>query len=164
MQVSEVMSSNVKIADPDESVQDAARKMLSDGIGYLPVGSGDKLVGTLTDRDIVTRVIVEGRDPSVRVGEIMTRDVKYCFDDEDIDQIVANMGELQVRSLPVVNRSKRLVGVISLSDAPRSLSGQGRGNNPRRSAFEATIQEARSPAASVANTTGRVSSRTIQED
>lgn len=123
MHVSEVMSSNVKIADPDETVQDAAKKMLSDDVGYLPVGSGDRLIGTLTDRDIVTRVVVAGRDPSVRVGEIMTKEVKYCFDDEDVDQIIANMGELQVRRLPVVNRNKRLVGIISLSDAARSAGG-----------------------------------------
>lgn len=116
MIVSDVMTKGAQIARPDETLQQVARRMATEDIGFMPVGDDDHLVGMITDRDIVIRAVAEGRGHDTLVREIMTRDVKYCFDDESMDEVAQNMGELQVRRLPVVNRDKRLVGVISLAD------------------------------------------------
>jgi CBS domain-containing protein len=117
MKVAELMTSKVHLASPGESLRKVAKRMAADGVGFLPVGENDRLVGTITDRDIVVRAVAEGKDGNATVADVMTRDVKYCFDDEEIEDVVQNMGNIQVRRLPVVNRDKRLVGVISLADA-----------------------------------------------
>jgi CBS domain-containing protein len=111
------MSPKVHLASPGESLRKVAKRMAADGVGFLPVGENDRLVGTITDRDIVVRAVAEGKDGNATVADAMTRDVKYCFDDEEIEDVVQNMGHIQVRRLPVVDRDKRLVGVISLADA-----------------------------------------------
>jgi len=84
--------------------------------GVLPVGENDRLVGIITDRDIAIRGVAEGKGPDAKVREIMSKEVKYCFEDEDIDDVLENMGDLQVRRLPVLSREKRLVGIVSLGD------------------------------------------------
>jgi CBS domain-containing protein len=117
MRVAEVMTRGVCIADPNETIQHAARMMADIDAGVLPVGENDRLVGMITDRDIAVRAIADGRGPDAKVREIMSAEVKYCFEDEDVDQVLKNMGDIQVRRLPVVTRDKRLVGIISLSDA-----------------------------------------------
>jgi len=121
MRVSEIMSRDVETVLPDHSIEDAARMMLAVDSGFLPVEEDDRLVGTITDRDIVVRAVAEGKGPNTRVGEVMTRDVKYCYDHQDIAHVAENMGDLQVRRLPVVDRDKRLVGVISLADIAREV-------------------------------------------
>ena len=80
----------------------------------LPVGEGDRLVGMLTDRDIAVRAVAKGKGPDAKVRDAMTADVKFCFDDEDLDDAVRSMGEQKVRRLPVMSRDKRLVGIVSL--------------------------------------------------
>lgn len=117
MKVSEIMSRDVHIARPDQTLQEVARAMADRDLGFMPVGDDDRLVGTITDRDIVVRALAQGRDGSTLVRDTMTEDVHYCFDDEDTEHVTQNMGNIQVRRLPVVNRDKRLVGVISLADA-----------------------------------------------
>jgi CBS domain-containing protein len=97
-------------------LQQIARRMAAEDIGFMPVGDDDHLIGMITDRDIVIRAVAEGRDARTLVREIMTKDIKYCFEDQDMDQVVQNMGDIQVRRLPVVNRDKRLVGIVSLAD------------------------------------------------
>jgi CBS domain-containing protein len=119
MRVSKVMTRDVETMSPDHSIEDAARMMLALDSGFLPVGEADRLVGTITDRDIAVRAVAEGKDPSTKVSEIMTHDVRYCFEDEDTAHVAKNMGEQQVRRLPVVDRNKRLVGIISLADIAR---------------------------------------------
>ncbi|MBI2257251.1 MAG: CBS domain-containing protein [Proteobacteria bacterium] len=116
MRVHDIMSRNIRIARPDDSIEEAARMMIELDAGFLPVGQDDRLVGTITDRDIAIRGVGQGKGCDTTVDEIMSHDVKYCFDDQEIDEIADNMGDIQVRRLPVVNRDKRLVGVISLSD------------------------------------------------
>lgn len=116
MRVSECMTKNVRIADPDQSIRDAAQMMGSLDAGVLPVGENDRLLGMITDRDIAIRGIAEGKGPETKIREVMSKEVKYCFEDEDIDHVLHNMGDLQVRRLPVLNRDKRLVGIISLGD------------------------------------------------
>jgi CBS domain-containing protein len=116
MQVSEAMSGDVKIASPGQSIRDAARLMSELDAGVLPVGENDKLVGMITDRDIAIRAVATGKPPTTSVREIMSGEVKYCFADEDLDDVAENMAEIKVRRLPVLNRQKRLVGIVSLGD------------------------------------------------
>jgi CBS domain-containing protein len=120
MKVSEMMSADVCVVAPDDSLQNAARLMAEKDIGSLPVGEGDRLVGFLTDRDIVVRAVAGGIGPDASVREAMSTDVKYCFDDENIGHVARNMAELEVRRLPVVNRDKRLVGMVSLANFAQS--------------------------------------------
>lgn len=120
MKISEVMTRQVEVASPEQSIQEAASLMAQLDSGVLPVGENDRLVGMLTDRDITVRAVAEGKDPrSTRVREVMTPDIKYCFEDDDVDEVSDNMAQLQVRRLPVVNRDKRLTGIVSLGDIAR---------------------------------------------
>jgi len=116
MHVSECMTREVKIANPQETICDAAKMMADCDAGVLPVGENDRLVGVITDRDIAVRGVAEGKGPNASVREVMSAEVQYCFEDDDVDQALRKMGELQVRRLPVLNRDKRLVGIVSLSD------------------------------------------------
>jgi len=116
MKVQEAMSTNVKLAKPNQSIRDVAKVMADIDAGVLPVGNGDRLVGMITDRDIAIRAVARGLGPETLVQEVMSAEVKYCFDDEDIEQVANNMGDIKVRRLPVLNRSKRLVGIVSLGD------------------------------------------------
>ncbi|WP_416798207.1 CBS domain-containing protein [Ciceribacter azotifigens] len=117
MKVSDIMSRDVQVARPHQSIAEIAKIMADREIGFMPVGEDDRLIGTVTDRDLVTRALADGLGTDAKVREVMTRDVKYCFEDEDIDEVTRNMGKIKVRRLPVVNRDKRLTGVISIGDA-----------------------------------------------
>jgi CBS domain-containing protein len=116
MQVSEAMSNEVKIANPNQSIRDAARLMAEIDAGILPVGENDKLVGVITDRDIAIRAVAADKGPATPIRDIMSKDVKYCFEDDDLDDIAQNMADIKVRRLPVLNSEKRLVGILSLGD------------------------------------------------
>ncbi|HEV2364003.1 MAG TPA: CBS domain-containing protein [Caulobacteraceae bacterium] len=119
MKIRECMSRDVKIASPDQSIQDAARLMGEIDAGVLPVGENDRLVGMLTDRDITVRAVAKGRGPETQVREVMSREIRYCFEDDDLQSAAENMSELKVRRLPVLDRDKRLVGIVSLGDIAR---------------------------------------------
>jgi CBS domain-containing protein len=110
------MSRDVHVASPDDTIRHAASEMKAIDAGVLPVGENDKLVGMITDRDIAVRGVAEGKGPEAKVREVMTAEVLYCFEDDDVAHIAANMAQQQVRRLPVVNRDKRLVGIVSLGD------------------------------------------------
>lgn len=116
MRVSEAMSSDVRIVSPTETIRQVAQIMAEIDAGVLPVGENDRLVGMITDRDIAIRAVGQGKGPDTSVREVMSQEVKYCFEDEDLDDVSHNMGDLQVRRLPVLNREKRLVGIVSLGD------------------------------------------------
>lgn len=116
MQVSDVMTPAVHYVHPEQTLREIAIFMADLDVGALPVGEKGRLVGMITDRDIVIRGLAEGRDADAKVRDVMTPHVKYCYADEKIDHVAHNMGEIQVRRLPVVNRDKRLVGIVSLSD------------------------------------------------
>ena len=116
MKVSNCMTNDVQIADPDQTIRDVAQIMARLDAGAMPVGDNDRLVGMITDRDIAIRGIAVGKGPEAKVRDVMSPDVKYCFDYEEVDEVLHNMGDLQVRRLPVLNRNKRLVGIISLGD------------------------------------------------
>ena len=120
MKVSEVMSRKVEITSPEDSIQRAAQMMARIDAGILPVATGARLVGLISDRDIAIRGVGAGRNPSdTPVNEVMTREEKYCFEDDDVSDVAENMAQLQVRRLPVLNRDKRLTGIISLGDIAR---------------------------------------------
>jgi CBS domain-containing protein len=127
MKVSDAMTSEVQLCTPDDTLKDAAQAMAALGVGLLPVTDNDRLVGMISDRDIAIRGIGMGRGPDGRVGDVMTADVKYCYDDQDLDEVSANMGEIQVRRLPVLNRKKQLVGIIALGDIALIQGGNGTG-------------------------------------
>lgn len=116
MRVSECMTRDVTIANPQETICDAAKMMADCDSGVLPVGENDRLVGVITDRDIAVRGVAEGKPPSTTIREVMSSEVRYCYEDEDVAAVLRNMGKLQVRRLPVLSRDKRLVGIVSLSD------------------------------------------------
>jgi CBS domain-containing protein len=116
MKVSECMTREVVVVSPDDSICDAAQKMAECDAGSLPVGENDRLVGMITDRDIAVRAVAKNLPPDTPVRDAMSTEVLYCFEDEDIEKVADNMGEQQVRRLPVLNRDKRLVGIISLGD------------------------------------------------
>lgn len=119
MKVSDAMTHQVEIANPDDPISDAARTMARIDAGALPVGENERLIGMITDRDIAIRGVAQGKSPDTPVREVMTADVRFCFEDDDLEQIADDMAELQVRRLPVVNRERRLVGIISLGDIAR---------------------------------------------
>jgi CBS domain-containing protein len=127
MKVSEAMTSDVRVADPEETIQQAARTMASLDAGVLPVGEKDQLIGMITDRDIAIRGIGQGKGPDAKVREVMTEEVKYCFDDQDVEEVTRNMADIQVRRLPVLNRGKRLVGILSLGDVAVSRDAESAG-------------------------------------
>jgi CBS domain-containing protein len=127
MKVSDAMTPEVQLCTPDDTLRDAAQAMAALGVGLLPVTDNSRLVGMISDRDIAIRGIGMGRGPEGRVGDVMTADVKYCYDDQDLDEVSANMGEIQVRRLPVLNRNKQLVGIIALGDIALSQGGNGTG-------------------------------------
>ena len=116
MKVSEAMTRDVRVASPEETIKKAAQTMASLDAGVLPVGENDHLIGMITDRDIAIRGIAQGKGPKAKVRDVMTEDVKYCFDDQEVEEVTRNMADIQVRRLPVLNRDKRLVGVLSLAD------------------------------------------------
>ena len=116
MKVSEAMTRDVRVASPDETIRQAAKTMATLDAGVLPVGENDHLIGMITDRDIAIRGIAQGKGPKAKVRDVMTEDVKYCFDDQDVEEVTRNMADIQVRRLPVLNREKRLVGILSLGD------------------------------------------------
>src|SRR5947199_10740830 len=125
MKVSEAMTRDVRVASPDETIRQAARTMASLDAGVLPVGENDHLVGMITDRDIAIRGIAQGKGPKAKVRDVMTEDVKYCFDYQELEDVTRNMADLQVRRLPVLNRDKRLVGILSLGDIATNRDGKG---------------------------------------
>jgi CBS domain-containing protein len=117
MQLRDVMTRDVDVVRPDASIREAAGKMRSIDVGLVPVCDGQRLVGMVTDRDIAVRAVADGRDPNTtRVQEVMTPDIAYCFEDEDVDRAATTMEERQVRRLPVLDADKRLVGIVSLGD------------------------------------------------
>lgn len=123
MQVANVMTRDVRIASPEQSIRDVARVMAEIDAGLLPVGENDRLIGMITDRDIALRAVGQGKGPETRVREVMTADVKYCFDDQDTAEVGRNMASERVRRLPVLDRQKRLVGILSLGDIAITAGG-----------------------------------------
>jgi CBS domain-containing protein len=117
MQLKDVMTTKVQLTDPSAKLKEAAIFMRDGDFGLLPVGANDRLVGTITDRDIAVRAVAEGKDPNTTtVGDVMSEGIHYCFEDQEVEEAARLMSEAQVRRLPVLNRDKRLVGIVALAD------------------------------------------------
>jgi CBS domain-containing protein len=121
MKVSECMTTDVEIVTPDQNIQEAAQFMLSADAGAMPVGEGDRLIGMVTDRDITVRAVAQGLGPDTAIREVMTEDLVYCYDDDEVEEVALRMSDSQVRRLPVLSRDgDTLVGIVSLGDITRS--------------------------------------------
>jgi len=117
MQLKDVMTTDVQLTDPTAKLKEAAIAMREGDFGLLPVGANDRLVGTITDRDIAVRAVAEGKDPNTTtVSDVMSKGIHYCFEDQSLEEAAQMMSEAQVRRLPVLNRDKRLVGIVALAD------------------------------------------------
>ena len=117
VRVKDLMTAQAEVISPDATAEDAASVMKTLDIGVLPVCDEEGLVGILTDRDLVVRVLAAKRDPkAMLVGEAMTPSVVYCFEDDDVERAALVMAGQQIRRLPVLDRNRKLVGIISIGD------------------------------------------------
>lgn len=136
MQVKDVMTTNVELASPTQTIRQAALLMGKIDCGALPVADKDSLVGMITDRDIAIRAVAAGKGPKTLVKEIMSAEVLYCYEDQTLEEVADNLGDVKVRRLPVMNRDKRLVGILSLGD----MASKGNGTDPAGDALKAISQ------------------------
>ena len=125
MKVSEVMTVDVQTVRPDQTVREAASFMLRADAGAIPVTEGDRLIGMITDRDIAVRGVAEGMIPQeALVRDVMTADVRWCGEDDPVEQVLEEMGEQQVRRLAVLNDAREVVGIVALGDLATRQSGE----------------------------------------
>lgn len=121
MKLHDIMTPNPDVIDPNASIREAAKRMRDENVGALPVGENDRLIGMVTDRDIAVRAVADDRMPSqTAVRDVMSEKIFYCFDDDEAEAAARCMAEHQVRRLPILNRDKRLVGIVSLADLARA--------------------------------------------
>ena len=124
MQIREIMTQGAEVAYLDDTAQEAAAKMRELDVGALPVCDGDGIQGVVTDRDMAIRLVAEGHDPArTKVSDIMTPGVSYCFDNQSVEEAVMLMEAQQIRRLPILNRDKQLVGMLSLGDLALRTEG-----------------------------------------
>lgn len=117
MHLTQIMSSNVQLANPEMSICDAAAMMQSNDIGVLPVGEDDRLVGVITDRDIAVRAVAAGKEPrATKVRDVMSEGVRWVYDDASTKEAAQIMSKHQIRRLPVIDHDKRLIGIVSIGD------------------------------------------------
>lgn len=112
----DVMTRNVEVISPESTIADAAQRMRDGDFGLLPVGENDRMIGTISDRDIAVRAVADGKDSSTKVRDVMSEGIYWCFEDQTVDDAVKTMSENQIRRLPVVDRDKRLIGIVALAD------------------------------------------------
>ncbi len=112
----DLMSRDVKVISPEMSIRDAAMQMREGDFGMLPEGENDRMIGTITDRDIAIRAVAKGMDSNTKVRDVMSDGIAWVFEDESVEDAAKRMSERQVRRLPVVDRNKRLVGIVALGD------------------------------------------------
>lgn len=130
MKVREVMTTDVYTCGPDDSIVQIAELMRDEDIGSVPVVEDDELVGMVTDRDIVVRALAETRTSTAATARtVMTANLLYCFDDQSVEEALDNMGAQQVRRLPVVDRDKRLVGMVSIGDLSAAAAPERAGES-----------------------------------
>jgi CBS domain-containing protein len=119
----EVMTRDVEVINPNDTLREAAEKMRSLNVGPLPVCDGQRVLGMITDRDIVVRAIALGRDPNTtQVADAMSSGIEYCFDDDDVEDVLERMKDKQIRRVIVVDRNKKLVGIVAIGDLSGEIS------------------------------------------
>lgn len=128
MKVNAAMTTGVRVVGPSQTIREAAQLMSDEDIGSLPVGENDRLIGMITDRDVAVRAVAQGLGPETPIRVVMSKEVLYCFEDEELEDAAQNMGAVQVRRLPVLSRDKRLVGVLSIGDLSRQHDPHHVGN------------------------------------
>jgi len=117
MNIKEIMSKNVEIVVPDTLLAEVAKKMQASDCGSVLVGKDDRLLGVITDRDLALRCVAESHHPAETTAEqVMTKEILYCRDTDSVEDVALNMTKNKVRRLPVLDKDKRLVGIISLGD------------------------------------------------
>jgi CBS domain-containing protein len=120
MKVREIMTSNVECLEPESSLKEIAQEMKSLDVGFIPICENDRLVGTVTDRDIAIRAVADGKDVNTTRGrDIMSRDIVYAFEDDDVKTVAEKMREKDVRRILILDQNKRLVGVVSIGDVSK---------------------------------------------
>ena len=115
-QLKDVMSRDVKVISPDSTIREAAKAMLNGDFGMMPVGESDRLIGAISDRDIAVRGVAEGKDTNTKVREVMSEGITWAYEDDSVERAAKIMSDHQIRRLPVINREKRLVGIVALGD------------------------------------------------
>ncbi|HEX2559178.1 CBS domain-containing protein [Phenylobacterium sp.] len=128
MKVSDVMTRDVQVASPTDTVADVARRMSEIDSGVMPIQQGGQIVGLITDRDIVIRVVGEGRDNEIPVSEVMTSPVETCLASESLKTATKRMADLQMRRLVIVDDQGSLAGILSLGDVAREASARALGH------------------------------------
>jgi CBS domain-containing protein len=114
--LSEVMTRNVQVISPDATIKEAAQQMRGGDFGMLPVGENDRMIGAISDRDIAIRAIAEGKQSNTRVRDVMSDGIVWAYDSDSVEEAARLMSEHQIRRLPVVDKDKRLVGIVALGD------------------------------------------------
>lgn len=122
MKICDIMTRNVQTVRPEQTIREAASLMARIDSGALLVEDHDRLVGMVTDRDITIRAVAEGLDGETPVRRVMSGNVRYCFEDEDVQHVAQNMADIQKRRLPVLSREKHLIGVVSLGNIASARS------------------------------------------
>ena len=112
----DLMSRDVKVISPDMTIEDAAKIMRDGDFGMMPVGEDDRLIGAISDRDIAIRAVAEGKGVGTKIRDVMSEGVAWAYEDDSVEEAAKIMSERQVRRLPVVDRNKRLVGIVALGD------------------------------------------------
>jgi CBS domain-containing protein len=112
----EMMSRDVQIISPDGTIQEAAKLMLAGNFGMLPVGENDRMIGSISDRDIVIRAVAEGKGANTKVRDIMSEGIFWAYENDSVADAAKLMADHQVRRVPIVNVDKRLVGIVALGD------------------------------------------------
>ena len=112
----DIISRDVRVISPDMSIREAATEMRDGDFGMLPVGENDRMIGTISDRDIAIRAVADGKDTGTKVRDVMSEGVAWAFEDDSVEEAAKIMSKRQVRRLPVVDRDKRLVGIVALGD------------------------------------------------
>lgn len=115
-QLKDLMTRDVKVISPDMTIGDAAKTMRDGDFGMMPVGENDRMIGTISDRDIAIRAVAEGKDAATKVRDVMSDGIAWIYEDDSVEKAAKMMSERQVRRLPVVDRDKRLVGIVALGD------------------------------------------------
>jgi CBS domain-containing protein len=140
MELRDIMTRSVEVISGNATLKEAAMKMKAFNVGLIPVCDGNQLTGILTDRDITIRATADGRDPTkTKVADVMSTDIAYCLEDQDVEDAVSLMEVRQIRRLPVLNRDKRLIGIVSLGDIAVHAGDTGMAGE--------TLQEISQPAA-----------------
>jgi len=114
--IKEFMSRDVQVIGPDETIREAAQHMLKGNFGMMPVGENDRMIGSISDRDIAIRAVAIGKDGNTKVREIMSAGIHWAFEDASVADVAKLMSDNQIRRMPIVNADKRLVGIVALGD------------------------------------------------